>query len=139
MTLSLTWTHREPPLQPEGVFAYGPAVNSLVQRLLRFDDSILQSLKGIGSKEFIVIIGPEEKLPWVKGLIYLGRDIKTPGILLPTLRKPTTDGLLVAEALAEKGMKKPAFLVDAPSCCGSVAEAQPISRRHLQQLTGSGK
>ncbi|MCP4149947.1 MAG: hypothetical protein GY757_19530, partial [bacterium] len=114
-------------------------VNSLVQRLLRFDDSILQSLKGIGSKEFIVIIGPEEKLPWVEGLIYLGHDRETPGILLPTMRKPVTDSHLVAEALAEKRIKKPAFLVDAPPCCGSIAAAQPISRKHLRQLTGTGK
>ena len=108
------WDHREPPLAPVAVAAVGESAVRLLHlvgvRLSRElageaaglptgepgaragGPSGIQRLSGVwaraGRELVVVLMGEAEQLPWVEGVVYLGRDPLAPQLLLPTLRIP---------------------------------------------------
>lgn len=91
----------EAPLAIAGVFARGAEMGErLVDALLALDDATLRRLRGVRSTaaSVIVVIGPEELLPWRDGVRYLG--VAAPGLYVPTTRTPSLPASLAAEALA---------------------------------------
>ena len=79
--MKLEWIAREHPLAPEACWAEGAAARALKEKIVGSDRNDLQLAQ---AEDVLVVLGPE--LPWVDGLIYLGRDQQ---IYLPTLWQPS--------------------------------------------------
>lgn len=76
-------------------------------------------------------MGPQDELPWVDGVLYLGRGPGAPDLLLPTTLQPTVPESLLARAISHARIPPPiAILVDQGTLV-SLAQAQPLSRRIL--------
>lgn len=136
--MRLRWTDREPPLPVQGVLARGDVMRALLTRLLE-DQGPLEALRGVISvgreAPTCVLLGDPEKLPWVDGVVYLGRPAHT-NLYLPTTRRAEiTDALLervLGRALSERG---PLAALPAPegALLFPLAAARPLTRDHLRR------
>jgi hypothetical protein len=71
------------------VAGVGPVARALCQSLLGRPLGGLSGVVGeAGGRRVVVILGEEARLPWVDGVVYLGRDPEAPGVLLPTRQRP---------------------------------------------------
>jgi hypothetical protein len=92
--LRIGWRTAEPPLPPCAVAAWGETAARLLERTLaraRLDD-----LSGVAGDDAVVLIGATSALPWVDGVVYLGRHRDAPGLLFPTTEVPDAPLDLVA-------------------------------------------
>ena len=131
--VTIEWTKRHHPLRPEAVAARGEAAEELVRRAIKLDDLHLSRLRGVASKDLVVLTGEHADLPWVDGVAYLGRPRGAPGLFIPTTLAPTVPESLLARAVTHAGIAAPvAVLVDKGTLV-SLAEALPLSREVLEQ------
>lgn len=129
------WSVREPPLAPRAAAALGSAARALGARLLELDDEALRKLTGVVGPESIVILGDEADLPWVDGVVYLGRDDEAPSLLLPTHSRPSAPGPGVfARAVHRRFSRLPPPLAVLPEAAAvvSCAGALRVSRARLE-------
>jgi hypothetical protein len=126
---------REPALVPCAALAFREAVRPLLVRLLELDEPRLLRLRALRGREFLLIQGNADDLPWSDGLIYLGKDEAAPRLLLPTTLAPN-----VPSALFERGLARHCATGPRPSTAPwavslepplvvSLAEARPLSLR----------
>ncbi|MBI4747482.1 MAG: hypothetical protein HY774_03295 [Acidobacteria bacterium] len=97
-SVPLIWHPRTIPLAPVGTAAVGETAWRLAERLLAGDDESLDLLEGVAGPDWLVVLGPEASLPWVDGVMYLGRDPLAPALLLPTVLLPSLPVTLVEQA-----------------------------------------
>lgn len=130
--IEVTWHARSTPLSPIGVAAQGPAATRLAHRLLQEPAEVLTQFKGVSGPGLLVILGPEEMLPWVNQVVYLGRDHESPTLLLPTTLKPSVPLSLLERSLGghHAGVAPCALLLD-PLSIIPLTEARPIARSSL--------
>lgn len=88
MKIKVEWRPRPEPLAPRAVVGFGPVAARLVARLLA-DVEALPGLEGLSGDALILVLGPSERLPWVDGVRYYGRDPAAPELYLPTTLAPT--------------------------------------------------
>jgi hypothetical protein len=121
-----------------GVAARGTAATSLAHRLLQDPDS-LPHYKGVGAPGLLVILGEEEQLPWVDGVVYLGHDSQSPSLLFPTNLEPSVPVALLQRSLAVvHNYSGPcALLLDPPSIV-PLSEARTIARASLIKWLEAG-
>ena len=114
-----------------GVAARGTDATCLAHRLLRDPDS-LAHYKGVGAPGLLVMLGEEERLPWVDGVVYLGHDPECPSLLFPTNREPSVPAALLQRSLAlVHNQPGPcALLLDPPSIV-PLSEARTVARASL--------
>jgi len=61
----------------------------MLQRLRVLDDEALSRLAGASQARQVLLLScPQEHLPWVDGVVYLGTDPRAPGLRLPTALEP---------------------------------------------------
>jgi hypothetical protein len=128
------WGPRDEPLAPIAVAARGSAARALAARLARRDDASLGRLTGVAGPSLLIALGEADALPWVDGVVYLGRDPGAPSLLLPTTLAPDAPIALIERAIlgrAESRSAPFAVLVDPPALVG-VGAARPISRERLE-------
>lgn len=127
----MTWRPRFTPLVPVGVAARGAAATSLAHRLLRDPDS-LSHYKAVGAPDLLVILGEEQWLPWVDGVVYLGHDPQSPSLLFPTNLEPSVPAALLQRSLALAHKQSgPCALLLAPPAIVPLSEARTIARASL--------
>src|SRR5258707_596127 len=97
--LVVGWTVRPEPLVPVGVGACGLVSFALARRLLMMSDDDLGKLTGAAGDGLLLVLGPAELLPWVDGVVYLGRQEPTSSLLLPTTVVPDVPLALFESAL----------------------------------------
>src|SRR5579871_6188987 len=115
---------RAVPLAPVAVAARGEAAAALASRLARRDDAALGRLSGVSAPGLLLVIGAVEELPWVDGVVYLGRDPAAPSLLLPTALEPDVPAPLFERAVlarARSAAPPIAVLVDPPALVGAGA------------------
>ncbi len=125
----LSWVTRETPLRPEGVVGAGPAALALGRRLMAMDEESLSQLKAAVSPELILVLGDESRLPWARGVTYLGRDPQAPTLYVPTARRPSLPLALFRRALLKRlpASREPLAVLPEPlrvipmSACASIA------------------
>lgn len=132
--MNVRWLARERPLPIEGAIATADVAARLARRLLALDDESLARLRGVASPDLIAILGAPDDLPWVDGIVYLGRDEAAPQLYLPTARATTLPPALVARAIARRdpNLPPPFALLDTPRLIVSLAPASAIDRRRLE-------
>jgi hypothetical protein len=131
--VKVSFRPRVTPLAPLAAAARGPAAELLADRLRRRDDAALGRLAGVAGPGLLVVIGAEQDLPWVDGIVYLGKDPGAPSLLLPTTIEPDVPAPLFERAMiAQAGDGAPplAVLIDPPAIVGTGA-ARPIRRAEL--------
>lgn len=127
----MRWRPRFTPLVSVGVAARGKAATSLAHRLLRDPDS-LSNYKGVGAPGLLVILGEENRLPWVDGVVYLGHNSQSPSLLLPTNLEPSVPAALLQRSLAAAhNHDGPCALLPDPPLIVPLSEARTIARASL--------
>jgi hypothetical protein len=133
--IEVRWQPRVEPLSIEGAFAGGSAARRLAQRLLAGAE--WSNIRGVATHTGIVLLGND--LPWVDGIIYLGRDTTAPQIYLPT-----TQTVNVPPALLARAISRPSGSTSGPPSAPqppwavvdhfiiSLAAAAPLARSRIE-------
>lgn len=128
--MNLVWVPREPPLVAGGVVGRGDVAVRLVERLLAGD---LADLEGVGGDGLVVVLGPQDRLPWVDGASYLGRDPEAPALWLPTRVSPTVPvDWLQGAVLRICPVGAPIAVLAEPSALVPLGAARPLVRARLE-------
>lgn len=136
-TVVVRFTARERPLSPLAVAAHGDAVRALARRLLESDDATLAGLRGVAGPSVLVVLGEEARLPWARGVTYLGRDPEAPSLLLPTAEAPDVPVWLYERAVlraAGPQATTPLAVIPHASILLPVSAARPMARARLLSL-----
>ncbi len=139
MTTELRLRPRAAPLTPRAAVAEGAVALRLARALLARDDAALARLSGVAAPGLLLVTGPEEALPWVDGVRYLGTDPEAPALLLPTALEPELPAALVERALltAAAGAATPLALLEGPARLVPVGQARPLERARLVAWLGA--
>lgn len=131
--IPVTWQPREKPLAPVAAAAAGGVAGNLVRRLLAEGEEGLARCSGVAGPGLLLVLAAESDLPWVDGVVYLGRDPEAPALLLPVHRRPAVPLPLFERALlnAFPAARPPVAVLVEPAVCASVAAARPIVRESL--------
>jgi hypothetical protein len=129
--MKVVFTVSDRPRPIEAALAHGGAASRLAARLLALDDAKLQTLRGVGAPSLLIVAGDD--LPWVDGVVYLGRDRAAPQLYLPTTHEPAVPSSLIARAISRRypRLPPPFAVLDEPRLIVSLAAAGPIDRQRL--------
>lgn len=123
-------TTRPLVLTPVAVAARGGAAVALAQRLLALSDETLATLDGVAGKDLLAVTGSSDALPWVDGVVYLGRHPDAAGVLFVThAPPPTAPHLLAAALLRQYPGQAPLALLGADVI--PLGGARPVARSQL--------
>jgi hypothetical protein len=126
------WTPRDAPLVARAVAASGAAARALADRLAALDDAALGALAAVAGDDLLVVLGAAAALPWVDGVVYLGRDEAAPELLLPTALVPSVPpGVLAAAIRAAVPRPAPIAVLAAPARLVPCGVARAIDRGRL--------
>lgn len=114
--IPVRWRARLQPLPPAAVVGCGAVAEALLRRMARVSEDTLATFEGVAGPGVLVVLGEANPLPWVDGVVYLGRDPRAPRLLLPTAQEPELHPGLLEQAvlLRSKGSWKTAVLLDPP-------------------------
>lgn len=131
--IAIQWRPRLVPLAPAAAIAVGAASQDFARRLLRETDARLGALMAVAGDELLLVLGDAAALPWVDGVVYLGRDPAAPSLLLPTHQEPIVHaGLLEGALLRAAGAKNPPWAVlPSSSLLVPVGAARTLAREAL--------
>lgn len=131
--LALEWLPRADALAPQAALAEGEVAQRLLQRLLRFNDEALSQIAGVRGQDWLCILAERERLPWVEGIQYLGRDPEATALLVPTAHRPNVPLALLQRALLRRfpEVQPPLALCAASERLLSLGAAVAIERAWL--------
>jgi hypothetical protein len=137
--VNIIFAPRADSLDPAAVIATGPVARALAHRLLRLVDADLAALRGVAGDGLIALMGDAASLPWVDGVVYLGRDVDAPRLLLPTTLRPTVAADVFERAIARHagGQASPWAILAAPPRVIPLADALPVERAHVLRWLGA--
>ena len=137
----VTWSDREPPLIACAVAAWANVAQRLAHRLLELDDVALGRLAGVSGKNTLVLLGDEADLPWVDGVLYLGRDPDAPSLLLPTRMQPAVPSADVLERAVKNNFANippPIAVLPETRTVISCHQALRLARHRIEALVAVG-
>lgn len=86
----------------------------------------------MGAPGLLVILGEDQRLPWVDGVVYLGHDTESPSLLFPTNLEPSVPAALLERSLAvTHNLSGPCALLLDPHAIVPLAEARTIAQSSL--------
>ena len=137
--LPVRWRPRAAPLEPVAVAGVGAVAHVLGQRALLADDATLTAWSGVAGPDVLVLLGAEASLPWVEGVVYLGRDPLAPALLLPCALEPEVAVSLLERALLAGQGDSPLAVLPASGQLVPVGAAQQVVRASLEAWLTSAK
>lgn len=139
-SIPIAWTPRAEPLEPLALAAAGADGQLLARRVLALEDDVFERLEGLAVGEWLILLGQSDRLPWIPGVRYFGKDPDAPLLLLPTALQPSVPVALVQRALAAQfAALRPPLVVLVPEC--RVLSAQParaLDRGRLREWIEEG-
>lgn len=132
---STRWITRTTPLAPQALAVWGESATLLAHRLLEGSDETLARLRGVSWSYGFVLEGEAQALPWVDGVLYLGRDTLAPRLLLPTNQQPDVPLDLFQSAFERalaREMASPIAVIPALHMAISLGEARSLQRAKLE-------
>ncbi|MCY1046652.1 hypothetical protein OV208_35440 [Corallococcus sp. bb12-1] len=129
--LPVRWRPRALPLEPVAVAGLGAVARALGARAVRADDATLGTWSGVAGPDVLVLLGVAASLPWVEGVVYLGRDPLAPGLLLPCALEPEVAVSLLERALLAGQGDSPLAVLPASGQLVPVGAAQRVVRASL--------
>ena len=133
------WIQRGTALAPVGVAAVGDRARALARRLLRDDFAPpLERLRGAATDEALVFLGEASDLPWVDGVVYLGKDGRAGSLLVPTNMVPSVPIDALERSLVGRfaEIAPPIVVLPAHGLIFSAAPALPLGRKQLTAWLG---
>ncbi|WP_431685848.1 hypothetical protein [Hahella sp. NBU794] len=97
--IEIEWRRSEQPMQPGGLLARAEHRADCLRALLQLEPARQAALMGVAAASCIVIFGDETDLPWIPGVIYLGRAPSSPNLWWPTYLQPMTPPDLLQQAV----------------------------------------
>jgi hypothetical protein len=87
-----------------------------------------------------VLLGAAEDLPWVPGVVYLGREAEAPSLLLPTTLAPTVPAALLLQAFQKQfpELTLPLAVIPASGNVVSLHAARAVARERVLGWLGIG-
>ncbi len=135
--LSVRWAPRPVPLSALAVAGVGPVALALARRALASDDAGLSAWRGVAGAGVLVLLGDTERLPWVDGAVYLGRDAAAPALLLPCNLAPDVAPALLERALLARFPEgTPLAVLPRVEALVPVGAARPVARETLAAWLG---
>lgn len=110
---------------PGGCTAVGPAALRLAERLLEAP----RPLSGVQAGDRLVLLGDD--LPWVDGVVYLGRESPLDPVLLPTHLQPDWPASWISEVLRRRS--KPPWAV-VPGAIIGLSRATRVEPEVLEEF-----
>ncbi|MCS6901851.1 MAG: hypothetical protein RMJ98_20015 [Myxococcales bacterium] len=98
----VTWQERPVPLSPSAVVGLGAVASALLRRVNQCTADELASLEAVAAPGVFLVLGEEERLPWVNGVSYLGCDPRAPALLLPTTLAPSVHPSLLEQVIRRR-------------------------------------
>jgi hypothetical protein len=138
----VTWSDREPPLEACAVAAWGDTARRLASHVLELDQTALGRLSGVAGKSALVLLGEVTNLPWVDGVLYLGRDPLAPALLLPTQIEPTVPAANLLERAIRKRFSKlspPLAILPDTLTVISCYQSMQLSRSRIEEWLAEEK
>ncbi|MCE9580315.1 MAG: hypothetical protein K8W52_44770 [Deltaproteobacteria bacterium] len=126
--IAVTWAARARPLPARAVVAIGGAARALGRRIAALDDDALAALDAVVGAELLLVRGDAERLPWVDGVVYLGRDPDAPDLLVPTALEPSVPAAVLARAVRARIAEAPVAVLASPHLLVPCAGARAIDR-----------
>lgn len=128
------WREADPPLAPAAMIARGPVATRLLERLVRAPSPGCSGV--VGADGAVVLLGRAESLPWLDGVVYLGRHPEAPGVLFPTTTVPGAPLDLVARALRrmvpDPGLPVAVVPTEGRLCLYPLGGARPLGAAELR-------
>ena len=122
---------RRVPLVPCAALAHGAVARRLADRLLRRDAAALLRVTGVAGSDLLLVLAEAAELPWVDGVVYLGREPTAPALLLPTTMTVSCPAPLLERRLIAEGFAAPIAVAGPPLLAVSAAAARPIAYAEL--------
>lgn len=139
-SLAIDWRPRPEPLEPCALVARGEIARALARRVLALSADRLRDLKGGEGKDWLVIAGLAERLPWVPGVLYFGAEAGAPNVLFPTALEPGIPAALLDRALARRFPRAPMLVIPDPPTIIPLDTIRPLERKRIEEwlnhLTG---
>lgn len=137
MAAAVTFLARAAALDAVAAAATGDTAQALAERLLLFTDDALAGLRGVAAPGLVAVMGETAALPWVDGIVYLGRDGDAPRLLMPTTLRPTLNAELFEEAIARHARGTgPWAVLAAPPRVIPFGDAVAVERSHVLRWLG---
>jgi hypothetical protein len=134
VTAAIAWRPRAAsPLEPVAAVALDEAAKRLCAALLSRTDGALGALRGVAGRALVVVTGDAGALPWVDGVVYVGRDPEAAALLVPTMLTTALPIALVERALLAVHAGAPLVVLPRPALVVPLAEARPLERRRLER------
>lgn len=131
--LKIKWKNRLDALEPLAIIGFDEMAKRLKEKLLSLDDEKLSLLQGVFGKNLLFAAGQTADLPWIDGVIYLGKDLQATSIFLPTNMRPEISLDLFEKTMLRRfSAQKPFAIVE--NRVIPVGEMRPISRKILSEI-----
>jgi hypothetical protein len=124
-SIEVVWTLRDQPLPAAAVLGIGTVASTLA-RVLSQRPELLAVAEVVVGRELMCIRAPIELLPWVDGVIYLGREPAAPDLFVPTTLAPSVPAELLLAACIRAGHAAPLCVLPQPRSIFSLARARLV-------------
>lgn len=114
--------------------ATGAALHALLRALRARPDDGLHGLTLAATRDLLVLLGPENRLPWAEGVAYCAPADGVPGLWLPTRQAPDAPAELLHAALRRRSGHAAMLLWPAPAMVLGLDGAQPVQPALLDWL-----
>jgi hypothetical protein len=130
----IAFSPRKDVLDPVAAVGVGSVAQALAARLLEMAEDRLKLLRGVAGRDMLIVLGEGDALPWVDGIVYLGRDPSAPSLLVPTALRPDVAMDVFERAIARRAssLASPWAVLHEPKRVVSVADARRVERAHLE-------
>ncbi len=126
--LRWSWHPTSEAPSPQAAVAQGPiALQALLTRLQALPSPQRERLSVVAAAGWLVVLGPEDDLPWVDGVSYSAPSSQAPSLWLPTHRHPDLPHDVIAQALARAFGPGPLLLWSSPDVVLPLQGAQPAT------------
>lgn len=129
---------------PRAAVGHGLAAARLLARLAARPPARRAALAVTGTRDWLVVLGPTDDLPWVEGVRYAAPCDACPSLWLPTHRTPSVPPDLLWRALQARHRRAPLLLWPEPAAVLPLDRQLPADdavlqalARHLGEMAGA--
>ena len=130
----MAWDTRAAALTPAGLVAPAALARTLLPLLGRYEQARLQALSAVVTRDWLVLLGANDALPWIDGARYCAPHPEARNLWTPTQLSPRLPADLVQANLVGRAGGSPLLLWHAPEMMVPLAGAQALTPAMLDWL-----
>ncbi|WP_374519512.1 bpX5 domain-containing protein [Undibacterium squillarum] len=131
---TLLWRRPENCPCPSGVILHPLIAKKCLQKLQCAAPDALAGLSVVLCEDLLVLVGPEEKLPWTDGALYCAPHPEARDLWLPTHSHPEISADLLQSALHRYVPSAPFLLLNQPEQIIPLDQLIPLNPALVQKL-----